>query len=42
MNDSLYVQRATHEEEQAKAMYDYSRQQEIAQQETQSATRANG
>jgi hypothetical protein len=41
MNDSLYAQRATHEVEQAKAMYDYSRQQEIAQQETQSATRAN-
>jgi tetratricopeptide (TPR) repeat protein len=33
MNDSVYAQRATHEVEQAKAMYDYSRQQEIAQQE---------
>ena len=33
MNDSVYAQRATHEVEQAKAMYDYKRQQEIAQQE---------
>ena len=41
MNDSCFAQRATHEIEQAKAMYDYSRQQEIAQQESQSATRAN-
>ena len=41
MNDSVYAQRATHEVEQAKAMYDYSRQQEIAQQESQSASRAN-
>lgn len=32
MNDSCYAQRATHEVEQAKAMYDYSRQQELAQQ----------
>ena len=41
MNDSVYIQRSTHEIEQAKSMYDYSRQQEIAQQESQSATRAN-
>ena len=33
MNDSVYAQRETHEIEQAKAMYDYSRQQEVAQQE---------
>ena len=33
MNDSCFAQRATHEVEQAKAMYDYRRQQEIAQQE---------
>ena len=33
MNDSVYAQRATQEVEQAKAMYDYRRQQEIAQQE---------
>ena len=33
MNDSAYAQLATQEVEQAKAMYDYSRQQEIAQQE---------
>ena len=39
MNDSMYAQRATHEVEQAKAMYDYSRQQEIAQQEKQKADR---
>ena len=30
MNDSMYALKATHEVEQAKAMYDYSRQQEIA------------
>ena len=41
MNDSMYAHKATQEVEQAKAMYDYSRQQEIAQQESQSATRAN-
>ena len=33
MNDSCFVQMTTHEVEQAKAMYDYSRQQEIARQE---------
>lgn len=33
MNDSAYAQMATHEVEKAKAMYDYSRNQEIAQQE---------
>ena len=32
MNDSCFVQMTTHEVEQAKAMYDYSRQQEIARQ----------
>ena len=41
MNDSCFVQMTTHEIEQAKVMYDYSRQQEIAQQESQSAARAN-
>ena len=41
INDSCHAQRATHEVEQAKAMYDYSRQQEIAQQKSQSAIRAN-
>ena len=30
MNDSVYSQKSMHEIEQAKAMYDYSRQQEIA------------
>ncbi len=39
MNDSVYAQRATHEVEQAKAMYDYSRQQEIAYQERENAER---
>ena len=33
MNDSVYVHMATQEVEKAKAMYDYSRNQEIAQQE---------
>ena len=33
MNDSCFVQMTTHEVEQAKAMYDYRRQQEIAQRE---------
>jgi hypothetical protein len=33
MNDSCFVQMTTHEVEQAKAMYDYSRQQEKAQKE---------
>ena len=37
MNDSCFVQMSTHEVEQAKAMYDYSRQQEIAQQEQRKA-----
>ena len=41
MNDSMYAHKATHEIEQTRGMYDYSRQQEIAQQESQSATRAN-
>jgi hypothetical protein len=41
MNDSCFVQMTTHEVEQAKAMYDYSRQQEIAQRESQNAARAN-
>ena len=35
MNDSVYAQRALREIEQSKAMYDYTRQQEIAQQEQQ-------
>ena len=33
MNDSCFVQMTTHEVEQAKAMYDYSRHQKVAQQE---------
>jgi len=33
MNDSCFVQMTTHEVEQAKAMYDYTRQQGLAQQE---------
>ncbi len=37
MNDSCFVQMTTHEVEQAKAMYDYSSQQEIAQQEKNKA-----
>ena len=37
MNDSCFVQMTTHEVEQAKAMYDYSRQQEKAQREKQKA-----
>ena len=35
MNDSVYAQKAMREVEQAKAMYDYTRQQEIAHQEQQ-------
>ena len=35
MNDSVYAQRAMREIEQAKAMYDYTRQQDIAHQEKQ-------
>jgi len=35
MNDSVYAQRTMREIEQAKAMYDFTRQQEIAQQEQQ-------
>lgn len=41
MNDSCFAQKAIHEVEQAKAMYDYTRQQELAQQESQNAARAN-
>ena len=41
MNDSCFVQMTTHEIEQAKAMYDYTRQQELAQQESHNAARAN-
>ena len=37
MNDSAFAHKTTHEVEQAKAMYDYSRQQEIAQQEKNKA-----
>ena len=39
MNDSVYAQRATQEVEQAKAMYDYSRNRELAQQEKNKADR---
>lgn len=39
MNDSCFVQMTTHEIEQAKAMYDYTRQQELAQQERENAAR---
>ena len=37
MNDSVYAQRATQEVEQSKAMYDYTRNRELAQQEKQKA-----
>ena len=37
MNDSCFVQMTTHEVEQAKAMYDYSRQLELAQKEREKA-----
>lgn len=37
MNDSFYAQRATKEVEQTKGMYDYTRNQEIAQQEKEKA-----
>ena len=37
MNDSCFAQMTTHEVEQAKAMYDYSRNRELAQQEKQKA-----
>ena len=39
MNDSMYAHKATQEVEQAKAMYDYSRNQELAQQEKSRADR---
>ena len=39
INDSCHAQRATHEVEQAKAMYDYTRQQEIAQKKELEADR---
>lgn len=39
MNDSCFVQMTTHEVEQAKAMYDYTRQQELAQQERENSAR---
>lgn len=39
MNDSCFVQMTTHEVEQAKAMYDYTRQQELAQQERENVAR---
>jgi hypothetical protein len=39
MNDSMYVHKATQEVEQAKAMYDYSRQQELAQKKELEANR---
>ena len=39
MNDSMYAQRSTWEIEQAKMMYDYSRQQELAQQKELEAGR---
>ena len=37
MNDSMYAHKATQEVEQAKAMYDYTRNQELAQQEKEKA-----
>ena len=37
MNDSCFAQKAMHEVEQSKAMYDYSRNRELAQQEKQKA-----
>ncbi len=37
MNDSAFAHKTTHEVEQAKAMYDYSRQQEVAQHEKNKA-----
>ena len=40
MNDSMYTHKATREVEQAKAMYDYSRQQEKAYQEKQKAEKS--
>ena len=39
MNDSCFAQKATHEVEQAKAMYDYNRNRELAQQEKNKADR---
>jgi len=39
MNDSMYAKQATKEVEQAKAIYDYSRQQELAQVEKSRADR---
>ena len=39
MNDSCFVEMSTHEVEQAKAMYDYSRNRELAQQEKNKADR---
>ena len=39
MNDSAFAHKTTHEVEQAKAMYDYSRQREVAQQERENAAR---
>ncbi len=41
MSDSLYAQKATKEVKRIQAMYDYSRQQEIARKETERASQAN-
>jgi hypothetical protein len=41
MNDSMYSRRTTKEIERIQAMYNYTRHQEIAYQESQNATRAN-
>ena len=41
MNDSLIAQRTTKEVERTQAMYDYTRHQRIAHQESQNAARAN-
>ncbi|MEE3417066.1 MAG: hypothetical protein VZR53_17105 [Prevotella sp.] len=41
MNDSMYAQQAITTVERMQAMYDYSRQQEIARQETEKTTQAN-
>ena len=41
MSDSLYAQKNVKEVKRIQAMYDYSRQQEIARQETEKTTQAN-
>ena len=42
MNDSVYAQMATHEVEKAQAMFDYTRNQELAQQEQHRADQEHG